>query len=72
MDFAIDLDVLGSCSPCQIAKDELFISHGSTSPMMIIRVKTAPGSVSMAVTPTPPPAPTIKESDEGSPAKHKK
>ena len=73
MGFAIDLDVLGSCSLCQIAKDELSIGHGSTPPMMIIRVvKTAPGSVSMAVAPTPPPAPTIKKPDEGSSAKHRK
>ena len=35
--------------------------------------KTAPGSVLTAVTPTPPPAPTIKEEpDEGSSAKRKK
>ena len=41
--------------------------------MMIIRVvKTAPGSVSMTVAPTPPPAPTIKKPDEGSSAKHRK
>ena len=73
MGFAIDLDVLGTCSLCQIAKDELSIGHGSTPPMMIIRVvKTAPGSVSMAVAPTPPPAPTIKKPDEGSSAKHRK
>ena len=38
MGFATDLDVLGSCSPCQIANGELFIGHGSTPPMVIIRV----------------------------------
>ena len=54
------------------------IGHGSTPPIMITDdhksvVKTAPGSVSTAVTPTPPPAPTIKEEpDEGSSAKRKK